>query len=152
MKNETDNKYKITIMALRDNLKLKKRDDGTEFVVCEDNDEFLEVIRELHDNLWPNDFIFASIDLILLSLEDYNLESTEDLRDAASEIADSQVEIYNHELLTWSKTFYHYIDEYYDELGVERQDFITQIRQGQWYQLDKMAHRLVDFIIDLTSE
>lgn len=52
--------------------------------------------------------------------------------DIVSELADSKVDIYNSDLLEWTKDNYSYIDEAVAELG-HGKDFINDIQIGQYY-------------------
>lgn len=145
-------KYYKIISKLLEDLETKKREDGSEFVTCKEDSPLLEVICNLHDGMFPNDWIFKKTEELLISMdENWETDSVEDLRDSASISADSCTDIYNSDLLDWSKTFYHYIDDSIGEFGADR-DFIGLVSQGQFYQLDLMAHQLVDLISELTEE
>ena len=69
--------------------------------------------------------------------KDYR-EATEGQKDdAITELADSNVDIYNSDLLEWVKNNYNYVEEAIDEFGTAkdgegRADFIKQIQQGQY--------------------
>lgn len=52
--------------------------------------------------------------------------------DIVNELADSNVDIYNSDLLEWAKDNYSYIDEATAELG-HGKDFINDIQIGQYY-------------------
>ena len=52
--------------------------------------------------------------------------------DIVNELADSNVDIYNNDLLEWAKHNHNYIDEAVAELG-HGKDFINNIQIGQYY-------------------
>ena len=54
------------------------------------------------------------------------------ISDIVSELSDSNVDIYNSDLLEWAKDNYSYIDEAVAELG-HGKDFINDIQIGQYY-------------------
>jgi hypothetical protein len=132
----------------------KTRDNGTTFV-CLKNEKspVYEVIYGLHDGLFPRDWIFDKVEHLLISMsENCEAETIEDLRETAPEYADSAVDIYNHELIEWSKDFYSYIDEYNEEIGSANTGFVDSIRGGQWYMLEQMAHRILDKVDELYQD
>lgn len=143
------------INELLKDFETKTRDNETTFV-CLKNEKspMYEVIYSLHDGLFPRDWIFDKVERLLIAMsENYEAETIEDLRECASEYADSAVDIYNHELIEWSKDFYHYIDEYYKEQAcTHSDDFIAQIRSGQWYMLDQMFHRILDKVNEVYQD
>lgn len=94
------------------------------------------------------------------SLCDYS--STQYLYDTINEIADNSIDIYNYDLLEWSKNNYYYIEYALDEYGTPtdsngKADFIRMIQQGQYYQnLEEIHDNLDDmlkiYILDLLQK
>lgn len=71
------------------------------------------------------------------NLEEWREASESQRDDAISELADSNVDVYNADLLEWAKSNYSTIEEVQDEMGIAkdsegRADFIKQIMLGQY--------------------
>lgn len=73
--------------------------------------------------------------------------------DIITEVSDSQINIYNYDLLEWAKDNYTYIEDALDELGTPtdekgRADFLAMIRQGQYiYYSQEFYNYLDEFIL-----
>lgn len=63
--------------------------------------------------------------------------------DAISEYADSQIDVYNYDLIEWAKTHICEIDEAVDELG-KPDSFIGYIQQGQYVYYERMIYDELD--------
>ena len=75
--------------------------DNPRNVYCFDesvNPEFYDLIRELHDGMLPNNFIFDTVHSALSILRDCEIESEDDYYDAQNEMSDSMTPIYTSEL------------------------------------------------------
>lgn len=69
--------------------------------------------------------------------------------DIIMEIADNNVDIYNSDLLDWAKDNYSYIEDANCEFGIpdNGKDFIKQIQQGQYYQIEQDLYNNFDEMI-----
>jgi hypothetical protein len=134
------------ISSFADDFYSKKVGDKTKYFVKEKS-ELYDTVRELHSGMLPNDWIFMNAYHILNSLSDY--ENIND--DTAHEVADSLVDIYNHDLIEWFKEHRHWIDEAQEQglLGSIFCDSIKQMQIGQYCQLYYMTNTLIDKIKEL---
>lgn len=66
-------------------------------------------------------------------------ESSSYICDAISEYADSQIDIYNYDLIEWAKNHICEIDEAADELG-KPDSFIGYIQQGQFIYYERLIY------------
>lgn len=104
-------------------------------------------INELMNEMKENNTM-TKVDLN--DLCDYN--ETSFLSDVLSEIADSCTDIYNNDLLEWSKGNYSYIEDALYDLGTPedskgKPDFIRMIQQGQYYQnYEEIQENLEDML------
>lgn len=72
--------------------------------------------------------------------------------DAIAEYADSNVDIYYSDLWKWAADNYEYIELAIDEFGApEKFDMIAAIRQGQYYQYERMLYDDLENIIKLSA-
>jgi hypothetical protein len=79
-------------------------------------------------------------------LSDYDLTDAlikDEPHDIISEVADSNVDVYNYDLLEWVKDNYQYVEEAMSEFGHATNDsgdpdFIKQIMQGQYYRNEQL--------------
>ena len=145
------NKFERLISEHLKTIKAVEQDEGRFKTIC-DEGPLLELIREFHGPELPRDWIFDKTLNLLVQLGDFchheDPTSIEDLRDFAAQAADSEVSIYNDELLVWSRTWYYLIEEYRDEglISFENCSFIELISSAQYYKLDSMAQQLIDFL------
>lgn len=85
-----------------------------------------ELLKEIEKK---NEFLAVDI----TSFTDY---SNDYICDIVNELADSNVDIYNNDLLNWAKNNYNYIDEAIAEFG-DGVNFINDIQIGQYYYYSK---------------
>lgn len=131
-------------MELTDYFQRKTRDDGTTFVtLTDDAPEWLDdAVMAAHDGEWPNDWRYETCESIVEMLAG----SGADPSDAAWEIADSLVDVYNHDLYAWATPDrWCYVDEAIENLG-EVRDLSQALMQGQFYCIERMALALADAI------
>ena len=104
-----------------------------------------DLIKEIKEN-----DTMEKVDISALC--DYS--STNYLDDILHEIADNNIDIYNYDLLEWSKKNYSYIEEAIDEYGTPTDnhgeaDFIKMIQQGQYCQNIEDIYNNIDEMIKL---
>lgn len=85
-------------------------------------------------------------------MADYENDYTDDfvqydgyIQDAISALADSRVDIYTSDLLDWAKQNYSYIEDANREFG-QVDDFLQQIRQGQYYCFEQEMYEDIENI------
>lgn len=116
---------------------------GTETITtCQNTSPLYPVIQEMHNGTLPHNWIFEKTQELLIFL----LNQPNELHEAI----DSSVDIYNYDLIHWSKAFYNYVDDA-RERGLINQntDFISQLMSGQYVQLQEMAGLLEQLINEL---
>ena len=115
---------------------------------CDENQWMVDAIRECHDGgeLLPNDWIYEAIHSVLGDLTDREPDSWED---STSEIADSNVDVYNADRTRWLAShlaFGALVDEAVEELGQSDQGIFGNIGIGQYVLLERIAHTLISAI------
>lgn len=146
------------ISDLLDQIKAVPQDGGAIKTICDDG-PLLNLIRDFHDRELPRDWVFdKTLNLLvrlgdsLKYLDDPNIEA---LRDELSQAADSEVSIYNDELLQWVRPWHYLINEYVEQglidptATIEERGFIGLVSAAQFYKLDSMGHQLIDFINEI---
>lgn len=80
------------------------------------------------------------------SFVDYNESSC--ICDIITELADSEVDIYNSDLLKWAGDNSSYIDDAINEFGTEKTDFYKIIQMGQYlYYNEELNDNINDYIL-----
>ena len=103
----------------------------------ENKKEIVNILKELKNN---NNYLSIDID----SFTDYS--DSNYICDIITEITDSNVDIYNSDLLEWLKENYSVVEEANAEFGAPN-DIIKQCQQGQYYQYsNEMYENLSDYI------
>ena len=92
--------------------------------------EIVNILKELKEE---NKELYIDID----SFVDYS--DNDYICDIISDLADSQIDIYNDDLLEWLKDNYNIIEDANDELGTPS-DILVQCKQGQFYQYNNEMH------------
>lgn len=79
------------------------RQDGKSYVYLSDNasEELKESVRAAHYSKLPNDWIYGTYADLMQKITEYNLDTFDQLEDVRSEIVDSYVDIYTHDLTAW---------------------------------------------------
>lgn len=145
------NQFEEIIYKQLELIKATEVNEGVYKTIC-DEGPLLELIREFHDKELPRDWIFDKTLNLLVQLGDFckhaNPSSLEDLRGEIGQIADSEVSIYNDELLQWARVWYYLIDDYRDEglISFESGSFTQLISAAQYYKIESMGQQLIDFL------
>jgi len=128
----------------------KLKDDAPQWCL-RDNDSGESLMLRIHravDDRMPDDWIYSAADSIASSLREY--ESIDDMRDAVSEIADGQVDVYNADLTKWLASHLFNLslcDEAAEELGSDKEKgIIGLIQLGQFIALERIANALISEI------
>ena len=149
---ESNNKpesYAETVQDLLNLFSSGKRDNGETFYKVQPDTSLHRVIRDLHDGIFPHDWIFEKCHDLLLALSGYDLGEKYDefnFDEYSQEIVDCAVDIYTRDLYDWAKTFGHFVDDAREEYGTESSDIITQLSTGQFHQLNQFYNALVELI------
>lgn len=102
------------------------------------------------DSRGPDDWIYSMIPILADALTSYGDEHTpETIRDHVSEIADSQVDVYNADRYKWLASHLlnaGLVDEAVEELGHSDQGISGDIGQGQYRAYETIANTIIDFI------
>jgi hypothetical protein len=103
------------------------------------NGEFLDK-SDLTDLLSNYDFNNKDELLSYLNDEDGNY-----IGDTISELSDSKIDCYNHNLRLWAVDNYNYIEDAISEFGIDDKnpDFHKMIQQGQYYAYSNEFYNLV---------
>ena len=126
----------------------KERHSTREKFVCRKDvapQELEELIYEIHKSLsnsLPDDWIYEVIHEAFYAIEGYYSEDT----GLDVILSDLQVDVYNNELIEWSKHVYAQvaIEEMNEEVG--GRDFITMIQNGQYHVKDYIYNAVYNFI------
>ena len=94
----------------------KQRDNGESFVSLRDgHPEWVEdMVREAHGDMLPEDWRYKAIEEVITAISENEYEGEDDANDSASEVCDSLVSVYTHELTQWlasSNARIGYLDE-----------------------------------------
>jgi hypothetical protein len=106
----------------------------------------LRVHKAIDDRL-PNDWIYDKAAAIASSLSEY--DSLEAMRDAVSEIADGEVDIYNADRSAWLASHLNnafLVDDAVKELGQSEQGTFGNIGIGQYVACERIAYALIEEI------
>lgn len=108
----------------------------------------LRVHSAIDDRL-PDDWIYNSAASIAQRFTEYDFETADDLRENASAVADSEVDVYNTDLAAWLASHLDnaaLVDEAVEEMGHSDQGIFGDIAIGQYVALERIANALVDAI------
>lgn len=69
--------------------------------------------------------------------------------DCISELADSNVDIYNYNLLEWVRNNSEYVEQAVEEFGIDSKnfDFFGLLRQGQYLQIEEELYSNLDDVL-----
>lgn len=127
------------------NFKTRLRADKTSHVVYKKDDgELYDFIREMHDGILPNDWLFKTIRDLLESLADTDAETPDEARDYL--LNNIEPDIYNVDLYEWQQNFGDHWTEEARENGLigDNMTVIEQIQAGQFFHIENIAHALID--------
>lgn len=155
MKTETE-ALKQAADELADAFELRKRpSSGEEFYTLKDGSPqwMTDAVREAHEGgeVLPNDWIYDRCDTAASRLTEYDPESWDD---AANEIADGMVNIYNHDRARWLASHLHFgelVDEAAEEFGHDG-GIYEAIGRGQYVLAYRIVLTLIEAIRDRASE
>lgn len=125
------------------------RNDGKDFYKLRDGSPqwMTDAVHAAHGDIMPDDWIFDQCDSIARSLTEYEPERWED---AAHDIADGLVDVYNNDRARWLAShlaFGEMCDEATDELG-QASGIYETIGRGQYYMLLRMVDAIVNALTD----
>ncbi|QDP62350.1 MAG: hypothetical protein Unbinned8472contig1000_50 [Prokaryotic dsDNA virus sp.] len=127
------------IEAFHNTLELKTRDDGTTFITSEDEDS-IDLLRDL-------DYNIVIIDLAQ-KMTEYDLE---DLEDCLHEIAESQVDIYYHEIAEYVASNPDVL--FYEVQSCDESKHISQLVQRYQSELySEICHQIYNHFEDEINE
>jgi len=133
----------------------KHRDNGEAFYCLTDNapDWLTDAVREAHDDEFPNDWRYNICHSIISDLDDATAPTDDD---DMHESADTLVDIYNSDRLTWlhdSLGRIAYCDEAQsDGLTAEPADVFGIIGAGQYVCILQMAYVLRDAYVEAMQD
>lgn len=83
--------------------KVGTRDDKSEYTFLRDDkpEELYKSIRLAHGDRFPDDFVYDTYMSILENIDNYEVDTIDQLDDIRSELVDSMVDTYTHDLLKW---------------------------------------------------
>jgi hypothetical protein len=115
------------------------RDNGESFVKTrDDRPEWLtELILDAHENMMPEDWRYEAISRVLDEIANRELETADDVRDDAHEIADGLTEVYNGALIQWlgsNLSRVGYVDEVLAQGIAENTGQLLMLAQSMEYQ------------------
>jgi hypothetical protein len=129
------------------------RDNGETFVkLTDDCPSWLhDAVRDAHDGELPDDWRYETCQSIV-SMFDDGYSADDD--DAAMEIADSLVDVYNHDLARWladdvSRSAY--CDDFQEESGGPT-DTWSMLRGGQYMAIERMCYIIAMAIVENTDD
>ena len=131
----------------------KKRDNGDEYIVFSDTatEELKNSVYEAHGNTLPMDWIFGQYNDILEKLDEYTINSLDDVEEYRSEIVDGLVDIYTSDLTAWlnlSNYFVEYLDQAVQELGATE----NILSQAQYLAIDEIYGYVVTLLENSEEE
>ena len=144
----------VTAGTLRAAFTKCKRQDGSTYWALkeevDDNDLFIDFIRDLHDDEMPNDWRYETIVDICNYLCDLveTIDSQSDAHEIAFSAADSITSIYTSELCQWlsdNTGRLSYIDDAQEEgLIPAEADTFKRLQLGQFECIRSMAVRIIE--------
>jgi len=123
----------------------KKRDNGETFICMTDDrpQELHDAIYEAHDGALPSDWVFGTFADLLEKIDEYDIETIEDLEETRHEIVDNYVDIYTHDLLQWLASDVGNL-EYLEDAMAERH-FVKE--DGAWQVLAYAQYLAIDEVM-----
>lgn len=139
-------------MELTSYFQRKTRDDGSTFVtLTDDAPEWLrDAVYAAHDGEMPNDWRYSMCESIVDALADYGYPTDDDAGEWG-EIADSHVEVYNHQLAQWladNVEREQYVSAWHDDYGSQYDEIWSSLRGAQYVALSQMVAILADAITE----
>ena len=130
---------------LADSFTTATRDNGETFTKCKGGTPqwIKDAIQAAHNDVLPNDWIYATCSAVADDLADRDPDEWEDF---TFEIADSLVDVYTTHLTRWLHEFpwaHSVCDEACEELGMENPDTLKRISLGQFYTIRAIAEELI---------
>lgn len=128
---------------------IRHRDNGQPFVTLTDNapESLLDICREAHGDMFPDDTRWNMIRLAFDALTDY----TDPLdTDNLHEIADSLVSVYTAELTAWLASHRNrldYVDTAREEFGPSK-DLAGDLMRGQYMEYLEILDAIVAVLTD----
>lgn len=130
-----------------------ERNDGSTFYKVKDGapdwitSDLMRTFHEAVDDRLPDDWIYSQIAHFADSLTEY--EDIEAMRDAAHELADGQVDIYNTERAAWLAS--HLANQALCDEGIEEglcdgRDISQTIGVGQYIALERIVQAMISAI------
>lgn len=126
----------------------KTREDGTNYVVIKgDDEELLHHVREAHGDKLPDDWTFATFADLLYRLQDYNVETIDDIEEIRHELVESYIDIYTSDLTKWLAnrvSNVYYLTEALEEHGTT--DGITALQMAQFIAIDTLMQEVINLL------
>jgi len=139
------------ITKLSESFELKTRDNGESFFYLKNDvsDEIVELVRECHFDILPNDTSYNLIVRVIETLKDA-IEYNEN-----TELFDVEIEpdIYNNDLLRWiSSNLYRaeFVDEAMTEYGSA--NLFEALQTGQYLELDAIKNNIINYLEETTED
>ena len=120
-----------------------ERNEETNYKLKDTAPEFMtDIVREVHGRLMPDDFTYNTIYGVVSCLEDYKVDSTDS--DHSSEIIDSLIDVYTHNLKQWFNKFSEYCDDAQAEgLVSEDSSMSDRMMAGQYQHISEIYYSVV---------
>lgn len=129
----------------------KSRDNGDKFWSLKNGSPewMTNVIHQAHGDMMPDDWRYSIIRDCLVSIGDAGDDaSADDMRDQATEWADSDVDVYNTTLANWLASHSHrgcYTDDAIEEFGFDaKRGIFGAIAIGQMLERQEVYNTLID--------
>ena len=112
-----------------------------------------DIIRGFHGtDFMPDDFRFSTINTLLLTMIDYEIDSLDKIEDVRFEIIENTIDVYNIDLLNWLASNLKRV-EYCDEAlnsgfctNEGDRSLIDTIRAGQHLEIDEILNNIISHL------
>ena len=116
-------------------------------------DKFRDMIHGT--DFMPDDYRFSMTVSLLERMLEYEFDTIDDLREFDHEIIDSQVDIYNHDLIKWLASHglrQGYCDDAMENLGFEVSSFSHILQSGQYLEIQELFNGIIEYINSEVSD
>lgn len=144
------------LTELSESFELKTRNNNETFYCTKNNtnDDIVDLVRECHFDMLPNDtsynLIVRVIDTLRDAAEHNNIKNIDELQDVT---IDDSIDVYNSDLLKWVSSNLQRA-EFVDE-GMELfegRDFWSNLSNGQYVELDAIKGNVISYLEEKLEE
>lgn len=126
---------------------VKKRTDGTEYVVLNDSEgELYDAVREAHGDKFPDDWVYSTFLSLLERIGDYTIDNDDKLQEYRGEIVYSVVDVYTHDLTAWLHERNDNVYYLSQAIADVASDGFSALTQAQYIAIDEVMNSVCNYL------